>query len=302
VVGSPAKLAASHSLQKPTIPAFDENLVKAGDSLRIKVRGREELTRIITVNEHGILRFPLVDRLPVEGKTIKTVEQQLSQALEKYIKAPEIEISRVYRVKIFGQVVRQGVFQFDQAPTIPEVLARAEGITRSPSDENGAPRIFGHLMARIVRSGNPTKVYDLGAYLKTGQGLEDVVLRDSVTLLIEYNDYLPITLLGTVRTTVLYKPGLKLLEAIALAGGLLDEEKQNIKNIRILRHLEDGKVQRLEVNLHDLIHRGQVNRDIEVLPGDYIVVPRRSKRRTVWNIVNTVLKPFVQVGLLGFYF
>jgi protein involved in polysaccharide export with SLBB domain len=157
-------------------------------------------------------------------------------------------------------------------------------------------------MARIVRSGNPTKVYDLGAYLKTGQGLEDVVLRDSVTLLIEYNDYLPITLLGTVRTTVLYKPGLKLLEAIALAGGLLDEEKQNIKNIRILRHLEDGKVQRLEVNLHDLIHRGQVNRDIEVLPGDYIVVPRRSKRRTVWNIVNTVLKPFVQVGLLGFYF
>lgn len=292
--------AQAASTGTPDLSArLEDDLVRPGDSLRVKVRGREELTRIVQVTEAGELRFPLVDRLPVAGKTIEEVEGDLSRSLEKYIRKPEIEVTRVYRVKVFGLVTRQGSYQFDQSPTIPEVLARAEGIATEPDRTASMPMVYGHLSARVVNAGGDSTVHDLADFLKTGRGLEGVYLRDGETLVVEYNKYQPITLLGTVKTTLVYRPGLRLLEAISLAGGLMDESKQNIKNIRVLRSLEDGKIQRLEVNLHDLIHRGQVNRDIELMPGDYVVVPRRSKRMTVFKAITSVLQPVVQVGLIG---
>lgn len=279
-----------------------DDTVHPGDTLRIRVQGRDELTRTETVNKDGDLRFPLVDRLPVAGRRVGEVENDLTRALSKYVKDPQVEVSRVYRIKVFGLVSRQGVFQFDDAPSIPEVLAKAEGLAKEPANEQGAPQVMGHFLARVVRGGTQAAALDLSGYLKTGMGLGDAHLRDGDELIVEWNRHKPITLLGTVKTTVIYRPGLRLLEAISLAGGLEDETNQNVKNIRVLRQLEDGQTQRLEVNLHDLLHRGQVNRDIELMAGDYVVVPRRSKRLTFFTALRDLLSPVVQVGILKNFF
>lgn len=83
-----------------------------------------------------------------------------------------------------------------------------------------------------------------------------------------------------------------------MARGFGNEEKQNIKNVRVLRRLPDGAIQRIEVNIHDIIHRGQLNRDIELQAGDYVIVPRRSKRFTVLSGIRDLLQPVLQVGFL----
>jgi protein involved in polysaccharide export with SLBB domain/outer membrane protein OmpA-like peptidoglycan-associated protein len=267
-----------------------------GNSLRIRVRGRDELTRKVRLGQDGAIRYPLVDRVQLAGQTVGEAEQTLKSALERFIKSPEVEVTRVYQVHVFGLVGLQGLQEYDYAPTLDEVLAKARGVDFENAKVTGANILFGNLEARILRDGE-LEQHDLTGFLRGGQGIEGVVLRDGDQLVIDYARAGAITLVGTVDTSVLYRPGLRLLEAIALAGGIRDEAKQNIKNIRVLRRLEDGKVQRLEVNLHDIIHRGQVNRDIELKPGDYVVVPRRRKRLTVWGGIRELLTAVVPFGI-----
>ncbi len=280
--------------------SLDDDIVRPGDSLRVIVQGRSELTRTVGVDRDGSLRFPLIDRLEVAGRPVRQVETDLSKALETYVVKPEVQVSRIYEIKIFGQVTRQGKFQFDTPPTLTDLLARAEGVVPQPrQDPPVKGRIFGQLAARVIPAlEGEARIYDLTHYLESGKGLEEVSLRHGETVVVEWNQAEEITVLGQINTTVLYRPGMRLLECLALAGGLENEEKQNIKNVRIFRRLGDGKVQRLEVNLHDLIHRGQVNRDVEVLPGDYVVVPRRSERWTALKIFTSLLQPVTQLGVL----
>lgn len=271
--------------------------LQPGNTVHVRVQGRDELTRKVRLGPDGAIRFPLVDRVHLAGQRIGQAEATMKDALGKFIRQPEVELRRVFRIQVFGLVKTQGFQEYDYAPSLSEVLARAEGMSFDREVLNTSSVQLGHLEARVIR-GDDIQTVDLTRYLRTGQGLDDVYLTDDDQVVVDHKRTGAVTLLGTVETTVVYRPGLKLLEAIALAGGIDDEEKQNIKNVRVLRHLEDGKVQRLEVNLHDIIHRGQVNRDIELMPGDYVVVPRRRRRLTVFGAFRELLQAFVPAGIL----
>jgi protein involved in polysaccharide export with SLBB domain len=194
------------------------------------------------------------------------------------------------------------VFQFDTRPSLVELLARAGGMPQGRAQESTSPPIMGRCLARILTPAGKNEIHDLSKLLETGDASEPVMLSHGSTVIIEWNRFEEITVVGRIQTTVIYRPGMRLLEALALAGGVDDEKTQNIKSVRILRRLPDGKIQRLDVNLHDLIHRGQVNRDIALEPGDYIVVPKRSERHTFFSTLRDLLTPVVQIGVLGTVF
>ena len=64
---------------------------------------------------------------------------------------------------------------------------------------------------------------------------------------------------------------LKLSEAVALAGGLAPSAKS--RSVVLIRRNTDGKIIKQKVNLRSIIARGKIDRDVELLPGDYIFVP-----------------------------
>ena len=73
-------------------------------------------------------------------------------------------------------------------------------------------------------------------------------------------------------------------------GRPLDEELANFKNVRIIRRQPTGEMLRIEVNLHDILHRGRIDRNVPLLPGDYVVVPRRSQRKYIMGVLGDVSK------------
>ena len=61
-----------------------------------------------------------------------------------------------------------------------------------------------------------------------------------------------------------------------------------------MRKTTDGHVMKIVVNIHDIIHQGRLDRNIELCAGDYIVLPKRSKRLDAVSVISDVVSPIVQ--------
>lgn len=64
---------------------------------------------------------------------------------------------------------------------------------------------------------------------------------------------------------------LKLSEAVALAGGLAPSAKD--RAVVLIRRADDGKIVKKKVNLRSIVASGKIDRDLDLLPNDYIFVP-----------------------------
>ncbi|MFZ4695086.1 MAG: polysaccharide biosynthesis/export family protein [Verrucomicrobiia bacterium] len=97
-------------------------------------------------------------------------------------------------------------------------------------------------------------------------------------VLVSVKDYSSrrVFVLGEVRTPgpieIPPEEALSLLQVIARVGGFTNLAATD--HVRI-RRTERGKVETFEVNATDLMKRGRINKDIDLRPGDVIVVPTR---------------------------
>ena len=64
---------------------------------------------------------------------------------------------------------------------------------------------------------------------------------------------------------------LKLSEAVTLAGGLAPSAKS--RSVVLIRRDATGKIVKKKVNLRSIIARGKIDKDVDLLPNDYIFVP-----------------------------
>lgn len=67
--------------------------------------------------------------------------------------------------------------------------------------------------------------------------------------------------------------GSRLSQAIAEAGGYTDHAATS--RMVVSRKTEDGKVQRIHVDIRDILEKGRFDQDIALQPGDMISVPRK---------------------------
>ena len=64
---------------------------------------------------------------------------------------------------------------------------------------------------------------------------------------------------------------LKLSEAVTLTGGLAPSAKD--RAVVLIRRAGNGKIIKQKVNLRSIVAKGKIDRDVELLPNDYIFVP-----------------------------
>jgi polysaccharide export outer membrane protein len=67
-----------------------------------------------------------------------------------------------------------------------------------------------------------------------------------------------------------YKQKMTVLDVMIAVGGLTDFADGN--SATLVRAAEDNK--RYKVRLHDLIKRGDIDANVEVLPGDVLIIPQ----------------------------
>lgn len=135
-VSDPAKLAKPSTAQREKIlggAPIDSNtyIVGAEDVLAISVWHEPELTKQVVVRPDGKITLPLVNELPAAGLTVAQLSVSISQALLKFMNAPEVnvEVQQVNSKKYYiqGEVLKPGSFPLVVPTTVMEGLANAGG-------------------------------------------------------------------------------------------------------------------------------------------------------------------------------
>jgi polysaccharide export outer membrane protein len=101
------------------------------DLLAIDVWHEPELSQSVPVRPDGKISLPLIGELEVSGLTPRTLQAQLAQELDAYIRKPQVTVivrevnSRKFYV--IGQIERPGTYSLSAHMTVLDALATAGG-------------------------------------------------------------------------------------------------------------------------------------------------------------------------------
>lgn len=92
--------------------------------------GSEEMTTYL-VSEDGIIDFPVLGKIAVNGLTIYEAQEKVSKLLQEYIKDPVINMRIVnFRISVMGEVASPGMFTINNNKlSVLEALSMAGDLT-----------------------------------------------------------------------------------------------------------------------------------------------------------------------------
>lgn len=115
----------------PELMEHVEYKLGPGDQLRINVFGETDLTGTFTVGSQGSVAYPLVGSVPAAGKTIPEFTTTLQDALQQYVRSPNVsvEVANYRPFFILGEVQRPGTYPYSADLTVLNAVATAGGFT-----------------------------------------------------------------------------------------------------------------------------------------------------------------------------
>lgn len=156
-----ASQVAAPILKRPT-------LLRPGDQVDVYVWGYSDYTKRATVTFNGALPYPVLGEIPVAGKSLAQVEQDIRAGLGDYINEPIVRVSvatpRPPRVQVLGEVRLPGVKELSTPnTTLVEAVAMAGGLTQDARPgavilvQSTDTRILIHTIDfdRVARAGDP---------------------------------------------------------------------------------------------------------------------------------------------------
>jgi polysaccharide export outer membrane protein len=253
----------------PAGAAQTEYVIGPQDVLSVTVFDQADLSGKFTVDADGTFSYPLIGRVKASGLTIRALETELKRLLSgDYLKNPQVTVEiatyKSQRVFVHGEVKNPGTFPLTGDMTLIEALAQAGSTTSTAGDEALIVRPKPGTSKGPMLPGQQPDAEVIHVNLKdlqAGTLAQNLTLRDGDTIVVPKGQ--PIYVFGQVKMPGAYtaEPGMTVLQALALAGGVTDRGSTGrVKIVRIV----DGKKTEIKVQLTDLVS-----------PGDTIVVPER---------------------------
>jgi polysaccharide export outer membrane protein len=253
-----------------------EYTIGSGDVLTISVWGHPDLSRDYTVDPDGFAPFPLINRVKAGGLTTREVAAALVDLLGKdYLVNPQVIVSvKEYlsqKVTILGEMARPGVFYLTGPTNLVDVLSKAGWLSRGAGKQILLVRDQ-PLTGSGARGDNTTIVRLSVDKIQAGNAAENVRVQAGDTVFVVSRDDNSFFVFGEVK-----KPGAypleretNVLEGITIAGGFTD--KASPSRTRVIRVGTTGQ-QVLEVDMNDIIKRGQRDKAVRLQANDVVVVP-----------------------------
>jgi protein involved in polysaccharide export with SLBB domain len=135
-------ILAATSLLASTITNAEDSQYSlgAGDLIRVTVFEEEDLSfDQLLVGDRGVISYPFLDELKVEGQTTKQLEQQIINGLiGDYLIDPKVTVSIIeYRnFYVNGEVETPGGFPFKPGLSVRKAISLAGGLTDRASKGN----------------------------------------------------------------------------------------------------------------------------------------------------------------------
>lgn len=244
--------------------------IQPKDSLDVTVSDQADLTRRYTVEQDGILVFPLVGSVSAAGLTAQQLAADLEGRLNLYLKNPHVRvvITRPKRVFVFGEQVKApGTYELETNRTLLQALASAGAGELSEAvviRTRGAisPVFLGQDAASEVIRVN---LRDLERDVEAGTLSGNIELQDGDTVFVPRVDPNLVQIVGQVRHPGPYAiaGGTTVRQALTLAGGPAERAALNRAT---LTRVADGQVQTIRAKL-----------DEPLRPGDSVSVPELYK-------------------------
>jgi polysaccharide biosynthesis/export protein len=255
----------------------DDYTVGGHDVLSIIVFGEKELSRkYVQISTEGFITFPLIGRVLIEGLTASEIEKLLVErfAEGQYLLDAQITVSIVKylskKYSVLGAIKKPGVFQLKSAEHLLDALSNAGGVNFKDAGKS----------SMIIRSSDidgkvsNTKIVisvELDSLLKDADQISNLSILDKDVIYIPSKERFYI--MGEVR-----KPGsytfttqnMTIVEAIGTAGGFTTIAARN--KTRIIR-IENNIEKIITINVDAITKSGQKVHDIQIQPGDIIIVP-----------------------------
>lgn len=226
----------------------------AGDLVRVTVFGQPDLETSTVVSDVGSLTLPLVGEIQVGGLTTQQAEQLIASAYRGggYLVDPQITLTvqelRSRQVSVLGQVQQPGRFPLSSRMTLLDALALAGGVSNTGGADiylirqvDGRPRKFEINIDKLLAAPGSGNRLELSA--------GDTIYVPEAPLFYIY---------GEVRRPDGYalKPGMTVMQAISVGGGLTDRGSDS--RLRIRRRDGDGGTFTVRPKLSDPVQEGDV--------------------------------------------
>ncbi|MCR6645546.1 MAG: polysaccharide export protein [Terricaulis sp.] len=143
-----------------------------GDQLRVTVFNEPSLTGQYQVSDQGAIAYPLVGSIQAAGKTLPEFSQALQEALQTYIRAPNVsvEVANYRPFFILGEVQRPGTYPYSAHLTVQNAVATAGGFTYRANEGRVYIKHANEAQERAYRLTNSTPVLP-GDTIRIGQRL-----------------------------------------------------------------------------------------------------------------------------------
>jgi polysaccharide export outer membrane protein len=282
------KLSPTATLRNFEPPADEEYTLGAGDEISILYPGRPELASKDVVGPDGRITLPLAGPIEVANLTRQAAGEKIVTALSAYYAsklAATVEVVKYgsNHVTLLGNVKNPGLVEFDQTPTLLEVLSKG-GIETRPD---------GYLPEQcVIYRGEQVLWVQLQELLTNGSPLADLRLRRNDVVFVPALSTRFVTVIGQVMHPgeIVLRQDSTITSVVADAGGLSDTAGVN-PELQIVHRTKGGKTQ--YVRFKDLL-KPAGGMEVSLYPGDVIYVPKSGLSRV--GFVMQQIAPFLTLG------
>lgn len=276
------------------IPVYNKRVAISGEVKRpaiYELKDNEKLNDLITyaggytdVAYRGNAR---IDQVGTLEREIRTVPANL---FENYTprNGDQIQIEAITdrysnRIILEGSVYRPGVYELTAGLTLGQLLKNAQGLKGEAYTELGYIKRTLPNLDKVQISFNPAEVI-------SGKNDYPLMREDSIIILGRdiFVTNQKVTIRGFVKnqTVLTYRKGLKLTDAIAIAGGFADEAAEHRVEIsRVIENETDSVANQLvSTIIVDMRNNADPNREMELKPLDVVNVPRLPNYHTLGTV------------------
>lgn len=248
----------------PLVSTAADYTLGTGDFVKVTVYGDAELTREIRIAENGILTFPLIGEVRVEGLSTVEAEKVIAQQLKHggFIANPQVSVVVIQflskTVSVLGGVLKPGRYPVTRPSDVKDMIAEAGGITPEGSE-----------IITVVRSDKRSQ-YDLHEVISQQVNKDDITVVGGETIYVGTRD---VAVVGQLLRPAKYsiQGGLrKISDFISLAGGPTELAGE----IMFYTTSISGTPVTEQINIDDLFRAPASEKNKEVYPGDVLYVPK----------------------------
>lgn len=291
-------------------------IIGKNDLLALNAFDFTELNQKVRVDGNGAITLPLLGIIPVAGRSVSDVQQDLTKRLGDFMFDPHITVFveefHGQQIAVLGAILKPGVVSHTtRNATVLDTISAAGGMT----PEAGS-RIFfmpvenrGHadpaaVATALAQSGPGTLdgsvLGDSGAVVVDTKELDQATQRFLFDLPVRDGDVIVVPAAGNFFAsgwfekpgTYPLKSGLTLRGAVATAGGFSFPARRT--RVRIFRPGANGQTEMREVDYNAI--ESLQTADIYVHEGDVVEVPASVAKIVPWGVYNF----FTKIIGLGF--